>query len=111
MAIQHINLEHQFNNANYVGNQVLFEFGAFSIFNNRLRQHREYLIENSEYIKFDKDIWRHRPDTYCLDYYNDPYIWPVIITINNLRSYFDFTPESVPIIITPNYQAIQQLLA
>ena len=70
------------------------------------------LIENSELVKFDRNEWVFRPDVFCNDYYDEPYIYPVIMTVNNIPTVFQFIPENFVdgIIVAPTISAILKAL-
>ena len=72
----------------------------------------DLLSQESDLIKFDRDDWMYRPDVFCNDHYDEPYIFPVILTINNIPTFFQFIPENFvnEIIIAPRLSAIYKVL-
>jgi hypothetical protein len=70
------------------------------------------LIENSELIKFDRNEWNYRPDIFCNDYYDEPYLYPIILTVNNIPTIFQFIPENFleNIILAPTMMIILKLI-
>ena len=91
---------------------VLAEFKN-SIHLNKFFENSENLWNNSTLVKFSQDNWRMRPDKFCLDYYSEPYLFPVVLLINNLGSIFEFLPTSFSdeLIIVPDKSRIIKLLS
>ena len=93
-------------------NKVLSEFKK-DIHLNSFFNNSDFLWNNSSLVKFKKDVWRYRPEIFCLDYYDEPYFFPVILCINNLGSVFEFTPANLSqeLIITPRKSDIIELMS
>ena len=72
----------------------------------------EMLSRDSDLVKFDRDEWLYRPDVFCNDYYDEPYLFPVILTVNNIPTFLQFVPQNFidEIIIAPRISAITKLL-
>ena len=70
------------------------------------------LILDSELIDFDKSSWMYNPRQFCTDQYEIQEIYPVILLVNSISSFFDFVPDNFinRKIITPSYDAITRLL-
>jgi hypothetical protein len=75
------------------------------------------LKSNSDYYDFVSDSWYQRPTVFCLDVYNEPQIFPVIMMVNNIKTFFEFTPTNFNqmsdgrrIIISPHYSTILEIL-
>lgn len=83
---------------------------------NRFFTYKEYLLNASstKAIKFNNIRWNLRPYLFCYDQYsaNDQYVYPVILTINNINSMHSFLPQnfSNQIIYTPSLTTIQEIL-
>lgn len=111
-------MESKSNLLNYLSSQsydvklILSEF-ADDIMNNKFYINKEYLIENSIYVKFDIDKWKYRPNIFCNDYYQEQYFYPVILLVNNITTMFNFVPDSFlnQLIIAPNKNAIIKLIS
>jgi hypothetical protein len=73
-------------------NLILSEFNK-SIHNNRFLINYDFLMKNCDNIKFDKDRWIMRPEYFCADHYGHPFIYPVILLSNQLKTIFEFTPD------------------
>lgn len=72
----------------------------------------------SDFYEFTNDRWMQRPTIFCLDNYNEPLLYPVIMLVNNIKSFFEFTPERfIPtikkqrIIIAPYRSTITKILS
>lgn len=83
---------------------------------NRFYIYREYLLNHADtrLIKFDKNRWNLRPHLFCYDIYSDSdqYLYPIILTVNNIKSMHEFKPESFKdqVIYTPTINLIQKIL-
>jgi len=86
--------------------QILTEYEKQLPFN-RFFIYRDYLLNATEtkQIKFDKNRWSLRPHLFCFDTYGDEYqfIYPVILTVNNIKSIHEFKSDNFKnqIIFTP----------
>lgn len=109
MRTSHL-LQH-FANLGYEQRLVIQEFNKSHV-ENIFALNRPYLYMNSKVVKFTKDEWTMRPDIFCLDYYNVPYFYPIILMVNELSSVFEFTPENLhdALIIAPDKAAIIDIL-
>lgn len=47
----------------------------------------------SNYYEFNNDNWYQKPTVFCLDVYDEPLLYPVIMLTNNIKTFFEFTPE------------------
>lgn len=65
------------------------------IHENRFIINKEYLLKNSTNIEFNKDVWIMRPEFFCVDQYGHPFLFPIILLVNNLKSIFEFKPINV----------------
>jgi hypothetical protein len=73
---------------------ILREFNK-TIHENRFFVNKEYLLQMSTNVEFNKDVWIMRPEYFCADYYGHPFLSPIILLTNNLKSMFEFIPENV----------------
>ena len=96
--------------------KIFFEFKK-SRFQNVFFNNLILLKANSNYYDFTNDNWLQRPTIFCLDVYNDPQIYPVIMLVNNIKTFFEFTPSNFKqmpdgrrIIIAPTYSTILDIL-
>lgn len=106
------NLITSFQIQDYISNQIISEF-AKSPFLNTFVLNLEYLLQNSDLVLFDKDVWRRRPEVYALHQYNNHNLYLVVLLVNNLGSRFQFLPENMVnsnLIITPKQDSIISLL-
>lgn len=94
--------------------QILNEYKK-PIHDNIFFIYKKYLRNESKYILFDKERWKMRPHIFCSDYYGQDYqyIYPVILTINNVPSFFNFIPDNFPqkIIVTPPNDVLFYILS
>jgi len=72
----------------------------------------------SDYYEFTNDRWMQRPTIFCMDNYDEPLLYPVIMLVNNIKTFFEFTPERFPptiknqrIIIAPYRTTINKILS
>lgn len=95
--------------------QVLKEYEK-QLPHNRFYIYKDYLLNDSttKRIKFDKNRWMYRPYLFCFDNYGEDnqFLFPVILTINNIKSIHDFISDSFKdqIIYTPSVDIIQEIL-
>lgn len=83
---------------------------VLNIFENRFFKNLEYLIDNSEKVKF-QSTWNLNPQQFCLDHYNIFEIYPIILLVNNINSIFEFKNENIKNnIISPSINSIYNLL-
>lgn len=112
MADQTSNIKDHFSYIGYDIKKVLQEFKK-PLHYNCFFNNREYLLNNSDLINFNNPTWNLRPDTFCSDYYSEPYLYPVIILINGLKSQFEFTYKNLRknIVLAPKKNSIFDVLA
>ena len=64
---------------------------------NRFHLYKEYLLNHTEtkQVKFNNNRWVLRPYLFCFDNYSESeqYLYPVILTVNNICSIHWFTPD------------------
>jgi len=83
---------------------------------NRFYIYREYLLNhpNTKLVKFDKNRWYLRPHLFCYDNYSDSdqYLYPIILTLNNIKSIHMFESNNFKdqIVYTPSINLIQEIL-
>lgn len=93
---------------------VLKEYNKH-IFDNKFFRYKEYLTQDSQFktVLFNKSRWEMRPYMFCYDTYgeNYQYLYPVIMTVNKVRSIHDFLPDNIKdsLIITPSIEAIRKV--
>ena len=115
MAIQDIsttNLQYYFKNKSFDTRRLMYEFTK-NIYDNVFWQNRFALIDGCKLVDFKRDKWTYYPLLFCQEYYNEQYIYPVILLINNLGSMFDFTRDNLENnkIKAPEYNKILKILA
>ena len=71
------------------------------------------LQSNSDLISFNNDRWYQRPEVFCKDQYQEPHYYQIILLVNNIKTIFEFVPESLTehIIIAPYPKDIKQLIS
>jgi len=83
---------------------------------NKFYIYKDYLLNHTttRLIKFDKNRWYLRPHLYCYDNYsdNEQYLYPIILTVNNIKSIHEFKSDSFKdqIVYTPSINLIQEVL-
>lgn len=72
----------------------------------------------SDFYEFKNDRWVQRPWIFCLDSYDEPLLFPVIMLVNNIKTFLEFTPDRFPptitnqrIIIAPYRSTISKILS
>lgn len=94
--------------------QVISEYNK-SIHDNIFYINKSILQEDSEYILFSNDKWKMRPYLFTAEVYGESYqyIYPVILTVNNIASIFHFVPNnfSYRVIVKPSLSRIFSVLA
>jgi hypothetical protein len=72
----------------------------------------------SDYYEFTKDSWIYRPTIFCMDIYDEPLLYPVILLVNNIKTFFEFTPDRFTptvknqrVIISPYRTTINKILS
>ena len=72
----------------------------------------------SDFYEFTNDRWMQRPTIFCMDNYSEPLLFPIIMLVNNIKSFFEFTPDRfIPtikkqrIIIAPYRSTINKILS
>jgi hypothetical protein len=83
------------------------------IFENVFFNNKYILLQNAKYILFNVDKWKMRPHEFCQDYYSEQYLYPIILTVNDINSIFDFLPENFynNFIIAPKIDVIYSVLS
>lgn len=81
---------------------------------NKIFINKDYLKLKSTKVLFNTNRWSQRPYLFCYDTYSpsEQYLYPLILTINNIKSVHEFTSDNFinTEIITPNITAIQRVL-
>jgi hypothetical protein len=83
---------------------------------NRFFKYKEYLLnhDDTKSVTFDQKRWEYRPHMFCFEQYGESYqyAYPVILTLNKIKSIMAFIPSSFEdfIIYTPSMSVIQKVL-
>ena len=111
MAEQTSNLKRYYQEQSIDYQLIIEEFNK-TIYENIFRINKDFLLLNSQLVDFNTDNWKMRPEFFCDDHYKHPFIYPVILLANNLKSIFEFLPENLRenYIIAPKLIAITALL-
>lgn len=97
--------------------KILIEYSKKTLSSNRFFIYREYIKnhETTKKVVFDKNRWEQRPHLFCYDYYSsdEQYLYPVILTINNIKSIYEFLPERFEdrLILAPSNVVIKEILS
>jgi hypothetical protein len=120
MQAQQVALDQDFQSQTYDVNKIFQEF-AKPIFNNSFFNNLATLRINSDFIDFNVDRWYQRPTVFCLDIYKEPKLFQVILLVNNIKSFLEFTPDYFPkvgeliyakhVIIAPYRSEIRKVLS
>lgn len=113
MAIYASDIKQFYNDLSYDLQKMLFQYRK-NIFNNLYFNNLDILRSSAKYILFDRDTWYMRPHVFCKDTYGPQYqyTYPIILTINNISSIFEFKKENFPetVILTPDITLLIRLL-
>jgi len=92
--------------------QIMQEYTK-SIIDNVFFQNLEYLHTYSDLVRFSNDMWNQRPEMFCVDYYGQSELSPIILTCNRLSTFFLFTVDNLKdsLIIAPRLENIIKLLS
>ena len=91
--------------------QILKEYTK-PIIDNVFFQNLDYLYLHSNLIRFSNDMWNQRPELFCIDYYDQHELAPVILTCNRITTFFLFTAANLKdsLIIAPKQDNILKLI-
>ena len=112
MTTQYSDLEKHFESQIYLVQRILNEFKK-PIFQNIFFQNISALKQNADKVEFSDNTWHQRPEKFCLDYYNEPYLFMVILLINNIKSIFSFKIDNFSdrMIIAPKKSKISKIVS
>lgn len=112
MEDQKTDLKQYFDSFTTFKNKLIYEFQN-PIHQNVFFNNITILQDNSDYILFNVEKWYMRPEVFCNDHYSEPYLYQVIMLVNNIKTIFDFKPDNFVnrIIIAPYQKQIQTLLS
>lgn len=110
-ANQIANLQRHYIYQNSIVKLILNEFTK-PIHMNIFFRNIDYLSLKCDLVKFNNNKWIYQPNLFCQDKYDEPYLSPVIMMINNIGSFFDFIPSRFisEKILCPKYEEIIDVL-
>lgn len=116
MAAQTVSVTEQFSNQSIIVKNIFDEFKK-AIFDNIFFTNIGILRTQSTLYSFSNNRWDQRPYMFCYDVYSEAGIYPVILLVNNIKSYLEFTADRFPendkgerVIIAPSLDTIIKLL-
>lgn len=73
------------------------------VFLNKFYINIDGLLHNAKQISFSKNRWKQNPQRFCLDHYNQPDYFKIVLMANKIPSVFAFDKENLKdgIIIAP----------
>jgi len=83
---------------------------------NRFFIYKDYLQNHSstKTVIFNKNRWEQRPYLFCFDFYSpsDQYVYPVILTLNNIKSFHEFIADNVKdqLLYAPTLDNLKEIL-
>lgn len=91
---------------------IIYQEFSKTIHLNRFQMSIDRILRNSDIIKFNVNKWIHRPDLFCKDYYDFDKLKHIILLVNNISSYYNFTPENCynQYIIAPKEKVINDIV-
>jgi hypothetical protein len=104
-----------FNRLPLIVKNVTTEYSR-SITENRFLKYKKYLIEQTttKKVLFNKNNWSYAPHLFCSDHYGEDYqyIYPVILTVNNINSIHEFISENFKdlLIYAPTISSLETVL-
>jgi len=117
MRRQSVSLIDHFNSQPSDVKQIFQEFSK-PILSNVFFTNLAALRLESDFYEFTNDRWVQRPTIFCLDVYDEPLLYPVIMLVNNIKTFMEFTPDRfIPtlqnkrIIIAPYRTTINKILS
>ena len=115
MRAQSVSLTEHFASQTSIVKNIFDEF-AKPILSNVFFTNLASLRLESEFREFTNDRWNQRPTMFCLDVYDEPLFYPIILLVNNIKTYLEFTPDRFTttinnqrIIIAPYKQMIVKI--
>jgi hypothetical protein len=95
----------------YYSRLILSEFNK-PVLTNIFYINKQGLILNSDIIEFNKQKWLHNPRQFCYDHYEVQELFPLILLVNNISSFFNFIPDNLTEnkIYAPEYNFVTSLL-
>jgi len=99
MLNQTISLTEHFKSQSSDVKNIFREFTK-PILNNVFFTNLAALRLESTFYEFTNDRWMQRPTIFCMDVYKEPLLYPVIMLVNNIKSFLEFTPERFALTIT-----------
>lgn len=108
---QYTDVLKSYQNQPYFVQRILNEFKK-DIFDNVFFINKDLFLNNPSYVEFTKDSWYMRPHVFCQDTYGEQYVYPVILLLNNISTFFNFIPENFSnrMILTPDISLISSVL-
>ncbi len=117
MNTQTISLTDHFSQQSFDVKNVFKEF-AKPILSNVFFTNLAALRLESDFYEFKIDRWNQRPTMFCLDVYKEPLLYPIVMLVNNIKTFLEFTPQRFAptitnqrIIIAPYRQTIVKILS
>lgn len=117
MRNQTISLTNHLESQNIDVKNIFKEF-AKPILSNVFFTNLAVLRLESDFYEFTNDRWIQRPTIFCMDNYEEPLLYPIILLVNNIKTFFEFTPErfvstvkNQRIIIAPHRTIINKVLS
>ena len=86
-------------------------------YQNRFFIYKDYILNTKDLkkIKFNNNRWSLRPYLFCYDNYSESeqYLYPILLTINNINSIHLFKLENFKdqIVLTPSVTTIKKILS
>ncbi len=91
--------------------QVFIEFSK-SPHSNVFFKNKKGLIYFSETLTFTSSKWNYNPIQFCQDYYQEQYLHPIILLVNNLPSMYNFNTRALNNkFLAPKIDYIMKLLS
>lgn len=116
MATQTISLTEHFSNQSVIVKGIFNEFKK-AIFDNVFFTNINILRNQSTLYAFSNNRWDRRPYMFCQDIYSESGIFPIILLVNNIKSFLEFTADRFPeniknerVIIAPNLSTIIKIM-
>ena len=112
MPTQTSNLRQYYSQFSYNAKKILNEYKK-DINQNVFFLNIDALRTEADLIEFKIQRWTYRPMMFCNEIYSEPNFAPVIMTVNNINSFFDFKEENFysGVVISPPREVILRVLS
>jgi hypothetical protein len=101
----------EFTQVDYMTKRLIDEFDK-PLFDNAIYKNMDFLTRevNHESVLFNKGKWTSNPKQFCVDHYDNHYLDQLILLVNNIPNFFEFTNDRIQHIKAPKLGIILHIL-